>query len=382
MSRNKKVCIETWYGTANYGTCLQSYALAEVLKKMGCDVSFMGQFRVYPFFIRHPVMLYARIKNKLDKKKTKAFFDPVPYELTEKRKERLAEFKSRTYKTKTIKSSAEWKKTIREKTVFVAGSDILWNPARGYPEKPFLDFAYYAGLNRFSYASSVGALKLPKKYYKAYKRYLGSMKAVGVREESVKKMLEPIIGREVRQVVDPTLLLTADDWSKFAGKAELSVEPNKDGFIVCYFVMNDPRYWDYVKLISETCKKQIIVLPMHKIDEQQPYDVVLDGTAPEFVWLIKNADFVCTDSFHACVVSSLFKKEFYLLRRTRKSENAKYDDFLNKYGLSGRSVTDESVFERKQEIDYSAFVSRIQQDRDNALQFLRSALKESEGNNK
>ena len=72
MSRNKKVCIETWYGTANYGTCLQSYALAEVLKKMGCDVSFMGQFRVYPFFIRHPVMLYARIKNKLDKKKRTA----------------------------------------------------------------------------------------------------------------------------------------------------------------------------------------------------------------------------------------------------------------------------------------------------------------------
>lgn len=378
VNKNRDICIVTWYGTQNYGSSLQSYGLSTVLKNMGYNVSFLGYFKVYPFLFRHPNMLYARLINKLNRKKTNGFFNPVPYEISEKRKQRLEIFKKTAYKTCIFTSSAQWKKAIKDKMIFVSGSDILWNPALGYPAARFLDFAYYAKLSRFSYASSVGALELPRKYYKAYKRYLGSMKAVGVREESVKKMLEPIIKREVTQVVDPTLLLTKDDWSAFSEKAEVSVPISDNGYILCYFVMNDKRYWEYVKLIAKICNKQIIVLPMHKMDEEQPYDVVLDGTPPEFVWLIKNADFICTDSFHACVISSVFHKEFYLLRRTRKAENAKYDDFLNRYGLSERSIIDESKFELLQQTDYSIFDKRIQEDRKHAMAFLRSALNKCE----
>lgn len=378
MQRGAKICIVTWYGTPNYGSNLQSYGLSRVLSAMGNNVFFLEKFKVRSFTLRHPMMAYARLINRISQKRMKAFFSPIPYELTDKRKRRLDQFKKKTYKSKIFLSSAQWKKAINDNTIFVSGSDILWNPALGYPAVRFLDFAYYAKLNRFSYASSVGALELPKKYYKAYRRYLGSMKSVGVREESVKKMLEPIINREVTQVVDPTLLLTQEDWAAFSESAELSVPINKNGFILCYFVMHDKRYWEYVKLIEKACNKQIIVLPMHKLDEDQPYDIITDGTPPEFVWLIKNADFICTDSFHACVISSIFHTEFYLLRRTRKSENAKYDDFLGRYGLSDRIIKNESKFELKQNTDYSVFDKMIQNDRKHAMEFLQSALKKCE----
>ncbi len=367
---NKAVNIVTFFKSNNYGSNLQAIALSRVLKKKGYEVSFLERFSVKSYLLKHPVLLFAKIYNKIIRKKTKQFFTPIPYAISEKRQKRLSVFREQYFRSVSYIKADEWEKAISQRTVFVAGSDILWNPARGYPEKEFLDFAYYAKLPRFSYASSVGAQKLPKKFYHAYRRYLGSMVEVGVREQSVADMLEAIIHRNVTKVVDPSLLLTADEWDQFSDKAELSVPVSKEGFILCYFVMNDSRYWEYVQKIRKATDKQIIVLPMHRLDEEQPYDVILDGTPYEFIWLIKHADFICTDSFHVCAVSLIYEKDFYLLRRTRKAEDAKYDDFLNRYHLSGRVVTNENEFVEKTPTDYSFAEKQLEKDRAFSFDFL------------
>ena len=373
---SKEVCITTFLGAGNYGSTLQAYALSTIMQREGYEVYFLEKFKVKSYFIHHPILLFARIINKLNKGKNIAFFTPVPYTITEKREQRINEIRSKYFKTRSFTHKQEWRNAIKQKMIFMAGSDILWNPARGYPANYFLDFAYFAKLPRFSYASSVGETELPKKYYNAYKRYLGSMVEVGVREQSVADMLEPIICRKVTKVVDPTLLLTTKEWDKFAEMAELSIPISGEGFILCYFVMNDSRYWEYVKRIREKTNKQIIVLPMHHLDEEQPYDVILDGTPYEFIWLIKNADFICTDSFHACAFSLLYQKDFYLLRRTRKAEDAKYDDFLNRYHLTDRIVTDENVFNLKPGTDYSFAQEQLNEDRDFSMVFLKKAIAE------
>ena len=369
----RKICIVTWFGTENYGSNLQAIGLSKTLKELQYEPFFMGKFKVMSFLIKHPTLLYARVINRINLKKRRAFFSPIPYFISSERKDRINKFKNDHFKVKNYYNLESWQKDINDHIIFACGSDILWNPARGYPAINFLDIAYYAGLSRFSYASSIGALELPKKYNNAYKRYLGSMKAVGVREEAVADMLGPILGFKPTKVVDPSLLRTAEQWDEFAEKAELSVNVEKN-FILCYFVMNDPRYWQYVKRMREATGLQIVVLPMHKQDEEQGYDVVLDGTTYEFLWLIKNAAFICTDSFHACVGSLIYHKEFYLLRRTRRSEDAKYDDFLGRYHLNDRAVLDESQFIRKPDIDYSYADQKLEEDRKFSLDFLKNTL--------
>ena len=378
MKEKRRVCITTFYGTENYGSNLQAIGLSKTIEKLGFDVSFCNRFKVMPFTLSHPIMLYARLINKLNKKKYNAFFNPTPYKKTDRRLKRLQTFKDQNFKTEIIDSPLIWKQHIEKKTIFAAGSDIIWNPARGYPTVPFLDFAYYADLPRFSYGSSIGALELPRKYYRAYRRYLGSMIEVGVREQSVADMLEGIIHRNVTKVIDPSLLLSRDEWDDYALKAKVSVPIIEKGFVLCYFVMNDPRYWQYVERIKANTGKQIIVLPMHELDEHQPYDIVLDGTPYEFIWLIKNAEFICTDSFHTCAISLIYQKEFYLLRRTRKAENAKYDDFLNHYHLETRSVSDERHFERQPKINYEMAQAQLELDRQNSLEFLETVLQRCE----
>ncbi len=372
----KSVCIITWARSNNYGSNLQALGLAKTLEALGYDVYFMHKFRVKSFYLKHPTLLFSRVLNKINKKRAKAFFTPVPYIISEERTEKMNRFREEHYKYKSYYTSDSWQKDIDDGIVFICGSDIIWNPARGYPALNFADIAYFAKLNRFSYASSVGAQELPKKYYRAYRRYLGSMKEIGVREQVVADMLEPIIGRKPTKVVDPSLLLTAEQWDELADHAELSVTVDPNGFVLCYYVMNDPRYWDYVKKVEDATGLQIIVLPMHEMDETQPYSIVLDGTPCEFLWLIKHACFICTDSFHACVASMIYHKEFYLLPRTRKAENAKYDDFLTRYQLTSQKIEDESSFIRRPEIDYGYADEQLKKDRAFSLEFIREALNE------
>ena len=369
----RTVGIVTWFGTENYGSKLQSIGLSLAIRELGYDPWFIQGFKVPGVLLRHPAMLYARVMNRLNKGKCRTFFVPEPYRISDARKERLRTFTEENYQSILFADQKNWKKAVSDRMIVAAGSDILWNPAMGYPAMNFLDFAYYADLPRFSYASSVGAPELPKKYYPAYRKYLGSMKAVGVREQPVADMLQSITGREVTRVADPSLLLSSREWDALAEKASLSVKTHPGEYILCYFVMQDPRYWEYIKRVQAKTGLQVIVLPMHHLDEQQSYDILRDGTPYEFVRLLREAAFICTDSFHACTLSLIYEKEFYLLRRTRKSEDAKYDDFLNRYHLTDRQVRDETVFERKP-ADYSFAREYLKQDREKSLAFLKDAL--------
>ena len=68
--------------------------------------------------------------------------------------------------------------------------------------------------------------------------------------------------------------------------------------------------------------------------------------------------------------------QFYLLRRSRKAEDDKYDDFLKRYRLTDRIVRDEQVFERRPDTDYSHAGQQLAEDVRNSLAYLDKALEE------
>ena len=369
----KRVCIATYHISSNYGSRLQAVALSKAIDKLGYDSFFLKSFKVRSFALRHPKMVYARICRRLTQKTNKKFFAPVPYQVSEIRKKRLNQFTKDHYRELDIRSGAEWKQIVKDRVAFVSGSDIIWNPAVGYPGFYFLDFACYAKLPCLAYASSVGALELPKKYHSAYRRYLNHFKAIGVRENATVKMFSEIIDKPLTKVVDPTMLLTSAEWDEYADKAQYS-EKIEARFVFCYFVMNDQKYWDYAKMVQEETKLQVVVLPMHHLDEQQPFTIIKDGTPYEFIDLIPRAEFIVTDSFHTAVFSLQYKKEFYLLRRDRKAEDAKFDELLGRYNLKDRVIADKTKFERKPEIDYDGAHEILDHDREESKRFLAEAL--------
>lgn len=370
----KDIYITTFYRTENYGSNLQAIGLVKAFEKYGCNATMLREFRVNSVFLKHPSLLFARFYNRLNMKKRLEFFKPVPYEFSQERLERLEQFWQDNYKEISIYNSSSWSQIVQSKSGFVAGSDIIWQPARGYPAKLFLDFAVVYNLPCFSYASSLGSKTLPKKFHHAYKKYLGHYRYIGVREEAAKRLLEPIVKKPITKVVDPTLLLDANDWDEFAQRAVIDIDISDSGYILCYFVMNDSRYWEYVDKAKRCLNKQIIILPMHEDDERQSDSVITNGTPYEFVWLVKHADSVITDSYHACCFAMQYEVDFYLIRRSRKAEDDKYDDFLSRYQLGDRIVNPESEFETLPRTDYAVAKAQLLKDRTSSSLFLEKIV--------
>ena len=370
----KKVCVVTWYSSFNYGTQLQSTSLCKYLEENGCEVSILKNFSVKPYLFRHPSLAYAKIMNRLNEKKRLAFFNPVPYHVTDERRKRTAAYVKDNFHPVTITSMAQWSQMITDNTAFVTGSDIIWQPAMGIPSKMFLDFTCFENVTRVSYASSTGAKKLPEKYEKYYRRYLGKFKALSTREQNAADYFSSLLNRKVVKVIDPTLLHDTSFWDTYAQRA-LTGNLTDKKYILCYFVMEDPRYWNYVKKVQQQFPDyEIVVLPMHHSDEKEEYHVITNGTAYEFISLIKHAGLIITDSFHAGVFSFLYEKEFYVLRRARAAEDEKFHDLVERYGLRHRLVTNEETFERNTDTDYTAGKTALKADQEFAFRYLKNAL--------
>lgn len=370
----KKAYILTFFYGTNYGSKLQATALSKYMRSLGYDVCFIKTFWDVPFLLMHPSLLYTRVANLLHRKRTKEFFNADKYEISEERQKRINEYNSEHLKYITVKSHTQWKNILKEKPVFIAGSDIIWQPALGYPEKYFLDFAYYTDCKRISYASSIGTKTLPPKYNKYYKKYLESFDAISVRENATIELFAKIIDKKITKVIDPTLLLGKDAWDVLSDYADIPEKIAAGEYILCYFVMKDERYWEYVRLVSQQLKKKVVVLPMHELDEQQPYHIIKNGTPYEFIWLIKNAEFIITDSFHASVFSFIYDKEVYILRRARQDEDEKFEDLLRRYDMYERVVTNENEFRRISVASYSKGKECLNRDRLAAQEYLRIAL--------
>lgn len=371
----RKACVVTYYKSYNYGSQLQSYALCRALEKLGFDAYIFSRFFVPAYFLKHPSLFIARLRNMLFRKERKAFFEAHPYEVNADRIKKNSAFIRDNYKELDINSASVWNETISDKTAFIAGSDIIWQPANGYPSHYLLDFAYFEDLQTMSYASSFGTQSIPEKYQSAYKKYLGAIDFLSVREEGSKQLLDQLVDKETTVVLDPTMLLTREDWDAFADKAYVKdVIPGK--YILCYFVMDDPRYWNYLKLMQKELDIPVVVLPMHKSAEKTEYQVILDGTPYDFVWLIKNATAICTDSFHACVFSNIYNKDFYLLKRERKAEDSKYTGLFNMFGNSYRIVKDENVFIEYGRTDEQRVNSVMSSNREKSYDYLKQLLTE------
>lgn len=367
----RKISIVTWIGSGNYGTALQSFALHRYLADKGHDVSLVYSS---PFHkgLRHnlKVMAYRLgllnvLASLRDRKKTS--------------KERLFDkFVKENYNIPTLVTDKEINKYYEETEVLVSGSDQIWNSYYQFDEFMFLGFD--VDKRRVAYASSIGTGSINPVYEDRIREMLLNYDHIGVREMEAVKVLSHLTGRkDIVQVLDPTFLLNADDWSRISEAA--SVKGITEGkYIMCYLIGDN----DWYKEQLENVRKQygiadVIIVPSEENpDFSIPDAKVLTDVGPlEFVRLIKNATLVCTDSFHATALSINMKRNFVEFVRFKttdvKSQNSRIYDLLNHYELSSRLYTSESN-DWVGEIDYNPVASLLEEDRLRSQNYLNKAL--------
>ncbi len=214
----------------------------------------------------------------------------------------------------------------------VVGSDQIWRPYffhLYFGEMPdaFLRFTEGWNIKRIAYAPSFGVEKWEFSEVETAecKKYIKLMDAVSCREAEGVEMCRKYLGCDtVKHVLDPTMLLTKEDYRKF-----VKVSEEKTGKMLVY-VMDDNE--DKRKLVNEIAKERsLIPCTIYKPNEAMPLSV-------EY-WLqqFEDAECVVTDSFHACVFSIIFGKEFVVYGNQNRGLS-RFTSLLKIFGLEDRLV--------------------------------------------
>ena len=353
-------------GYNNYGNVLQNYALQKVLESYAntVDTLWHGNDNFMPKtwgrwswkeFIKY-IIDYQRFRTKMKN----GFFG---YEMV-----RQAKIKAwADHYIHIRKDCVDLKNVNSQYDFFVVGSDQVWNPKAVGLREHFLSFASYD--KRIAYAASIASPIIPKEQISFYKEGLEGMKWISMREQEGADTIKKLIGSEVPVLVDPTMLLEADEWSKVS-RCPSWYHGRK--YILTYFLGKKPQ--STIQKISQESGIPIINMLDEKI-----YEHYITGV-DEFLWAIKHASLVYTDSFHGTVFSILFKRPFVVCDRMgNNAENkmsSRIDTLLQYFGLENRRGTQINGYqiENPFKIVYGDTETIFQRERFRADEYLRKAL--------
>lgn len=209
------------------------------------------------------------------------------------------------------------------------------------------------------------------------KECIERFKYLSIREEQGRKIINELCGKDAKVVLDPTLLLSSDEWNNIAVTTN-----QKSPYILCYFLGNNKETWNHVEKLSAKINIPIKIIPIFTKDYKRGHDVV-NGVGPgEFLDLVKNASFICTDSFHGTIFSIIFEKPFYTYERfsnkDKNSQNSRIYNILNILRLQSRLVKDKSIVgDNPLLCDYAETREILKEKREESIAFLRKVLNES-----
>lgn len=362
----KKIGLVCNYYIVNYGSALQCFATEKIIKELGYEVEAI-QFPNIPtknakiqLFIRlklkqffNPNAIMLKLRRMKNSNSNQKYID-----IREKRREKFEEFISNNLTlSKKYSDIYEVEKDCGKYDVVVLGSDQLLNPKDiifGYHTLSFVPDE----VKKISYAASFGLSKLPFTVKNKAKRELYRFDCFAARESRGVEIYKELTGKDVPLVVDPTLLLSADEWKKVVGTEPII----KEKYIYCYYIGENPVHRDIARRLQEITGYKIAII--RHIDEfikedEEFGDIVLNEAGPkDFVNIVGNAEYVLADSFHATIFSIINHRKFFLVNRfvegSSGSTNSRLDSLLGKLKLENRRISSVEDIEKmyNNEIEY------------------------------
>ncbi|MGN1167493.1 MAG: polysaccharide pyruvyl transferase family protein [Lachnospiraceae bacterium] len=267
---------------------------------------------------------------------------------------------------------------IKPYDVIICGSDQIWNTeARDYSDVYFMT----GDKRRISYAASFGS-HIENVDLEKVKKNIQGFSNISVRETAGKLLLNRILPDEnVKTVCDPTLLLNIKEYESLIRTEEGVKEPyiflytinySKEVLAVAQRLSQELGIPVYAAFTGYSCVK------CNKFGIKVLYDV---GPA-QFLWLVKHAAYICSNSFHGIAFSIIFGKQFCRPTKIDKNGYSCVDDriegLLGQIELNDRtvSVKDDCVRTIQRPIDYNMVNEKLDEIREKGIGYLKKALLE------
>jgi hypothetical protein len=255
----------------------------------------------------------------------------------------------------------------------ISGSDQVWNPLIQDFSSSFF-YPFETESVKVGYAVSIG--KANEENLLPYSAYIKDFSMISVREQSSQSTINKFTDVIINEVVDPVLLLKKDRWEAVCESSDVQ-NADEEPYLLCYF-LNKARFSEYTKISKEIAsekhlKIKIINARFSRYSIQR--GTVLDAGPLEFLSLIKNAECICTDSFHGTVFSTIFNREFYSLEESKKTKDSRKKNILTQMGLDSRLVYLDDIKVDKDKINYDIVNDRIEALREKSIDFIRKMKK-------
>lgn len=249
--------------------------------------------------------------------------------------------------------------------MYIVGSDQVWNPNN---LDCFFDLTRFKSGYKISYAASFGVHKILSEQKDKY-NFLKDIKKISVREKTGANILKEMFDCEAQVHLDPSFLLTPEEWKKVEKPLKISGE-----YILLYILHIPKNINEIISNIKKKTNKKVVLIDrrgyLNKIVKCD--EVVMDAGPAEFLWLIDNASYVITSSFHGTVFSIIFQKNFLPL--INQASPSRISDLLKlleipqeKNKISGYEIN----------IDYEKVKNIIERERKRSYKYLIDNFKEA-----
>lgn len=355
----------------NYGGILQAYALQKTLVELGHEAIIIN----YQFKMLEP-SLFSVVKRGV--KKVFGKYNGYYIDFEKRYNKWLPMMKSQT--SNFIQNNLVLSKPlssyydIRESDydAIIVGSDQIWRPCMFQldPSITYLSFAKGWKIKRISYAASFGTdvWEYSNEQTVTCGKLAKMFDAISVRESSGIRNCADHLGVSVEQVCDPTLLLEAKDYITLIEKSNT---PKSEG-----------NLFNYILDVSETKKtlidyvahdRNLIPFKVNANDKNIKCPIEKRIAKPVEAWLrgFYDADYIVTDSFHACVFSIIFRKPFVVVANKSRGLS-RFETLLGSLGLVNRMIESIDDYNKlPKTIDYDTVCSKLKVEKEKSLDFLK-----------
>ncbi len=364
----------------NYGGILQAYALQTVLERMGHEVVVFDtpNKATYPPLWKLPLSFGKRILLKCMGRGNRIFQERYSNKVRSVVARYIQQFvDDKIHRKVFIKFS---RLNANDYDAIVVGSDQVWRMIYFVPmwrmqpmENAFLAFTQGWNIKRISYAASFGTeeWEYTKEQTQLCKEALQKFDAVSVREENGVKLCKQYFDADALHVLDPTMLLAAEDYIELFKQKQT---PKSNGTLLNYVLDETDEINQLIqKVASEKKMNPFAVNNPFECDESKPLNQRIKQSVE--VWLrgFYDADYVITDSFHACVFSIIFKRQFVVVGNKSRGM-ARFESLLKMFCLEDRLVDEKTDIAALQPIDYDKVYTLYDKWKEKSFQYLSANL--------